>query len=707
MSIKSAYATSLFDINEILKIEDENQKIIALSEIKPESISDPIAANQYYVEYSKLLSNQGNIKAATQLLEEQLNAPRHKYSARYIARFYKTLSDIQYHNNEYDSARRNISFAIEHYKKAKNIEYLTHAITRQGSIELRTSNYVKGLNLVKAFEREYASQLTEKNLSSIYYFYGRAYDHINDVQTALEYKIKALEIEQKIGVSDKKQANTLYGIADSLQKIGRNQESYQRFKQTLEIDKKYGNKQDIGHSLTKLAYVAFKLEQYDLSIAHAKEAIDTFKLINHKRNQAWAKHNMSLSFAAKGNLKHALQLEKENKTFLAKTSGDYHIKTSVWNHLAELQFKLGKPKQAIEFAKEALNFGDSNTLKDRRLISLKLIHQGYEQLSDYKNAYEYQKQMVALQTDFHDNNFAQRLAFLQNTIEVKEKEQMLAKKEQENLKISSALAQHQTQQMVFILLFIVFVTFIFLIYLNIRQKRRLSEQETKHLNTLLEQRNKLFSQIAHDLSNPVTVASLHIEAMQHQIVECKPENLNKVSEKLTDLKQLVTDLAGLAKLETANFTLNTQQIDLKKFIDDIQDEIVTQPSKQKITMALQDLKVNTAYLDPIRIKQVIANLYCNSQKYTHANGEIDLQFAADESAFKITIQDSPPTVPNEYLNNIFNHLYRVPNMSNTEIPGHGIGLSIVRQIVTLHRGVIKATQSELGGLKIEVELPLK
>ena len=71
--------------------------------------------------------------------------------------------------------------------------------------------------------------------------------------------------------------------------------------------------------------------------------------------------------------------------------------------------------------------------------------------------------------------------------------------------------------------------FIFLIYLNIRQKKRLSEQETKHLNTLLEQRNQLFSQIAHDLSNPVTVASLHIEAMQHQIVECIPENLNKVS----------------------------------------------------------------------------------------------------------------------------------------------------------------------------------
>lgn len=690
-----------------MAITQEDQKLIAFESIKPQSITDSIAANHYYVEFAKLLSNQGKIKEAIALIEQQIAFPSHSYSERYVARFYKTLADIHYHNSEFDLAREKIKYAIEYYEDAENLELLTHAITRQGSIELRTSNYVTGLNLVKAFENKYKSKLTIKDLSSIYYFYGRAYDHINDVQLALEYKLKAFEIEQKLGVSDKKQANTLYGIADSLQKMDRYEESFERFKQTLEIDKKYGNKQDIGHSLTKLSHNAFKLEQFDLSIQYAQEAINTFAIVKHERNQAWAKHNMSLSYAAKGELAKALQLEQENKTFFNAIKGDYHIKTSVWNHLAELQIKLKNPQQAIVLAKQALDFGDHNTLTDRRIVSLDLIQQAYKALNDFENAYLYQSKLTEMQQDYHDNNFSQRLAYLQNTIEVKEKEQKLAEKEQENLIISNTLAQQETQQMVFVLLFIVFISFTLLFYIKIRQKRALSEQESKHLNTLLEQRNQLFSQIAHDLSNPVTVASLHIEAMQHNIIECKPENLNRISEKLADLNQLVTDLAGLAKLETANFTLNQQSIDLKKFVDDIQDEVFAQPIKQKLTVALEELKVAQAYIDPIRVKQVIANLYSNAQKYTNENGEINLKFTASEQTFKIIIQDSPPTVPEEYLSQIFDHLFRVPNMTNTETPGHGIGLSIVRQIIDLHKGSIKASQSKLGGLMIEVDVPIK
>ena len=699
-------AASITELKAIQKMPNNELKVTAFQQIDSSSITDQFAACEYYVSYSKALNNIGQIDEAKKILQNEISFPTYNYSHINIASLFKQLADIQHHNNEYDNSRESIENAIYNFKKSGNIERLTDAVIRQASIELRTSNYQKGLEIIRAYHKDNKDKLNQKNLASIYYFYGRAYDHLGDFQTALEYKLKEYQIHTKLKVPDNKMASTLYGIADSYNKIGEHQLSYKKFQEALVLDRKTDNKQDIAHSLTKLSYQAYKLKIYDVGIHHAQEGMDIFQSIGNRRNVAWSTHNMSLNYAGKGNLEKARSLEESNLIFLKNIEKDYHLKTSVWNHLGELYLAIDNPKKALKYAKQALEFGDEDTLKDRRQASLSIIHRAYQKMTDFKNAYLVQNKLLELQSKAYKENYAHRLAYLQNTIEAKEKEQKLAEKEQENLLISNELAQQQNQKMGFIILLVVFVSFSLIIYIKIRQNRVLEQQQRLHLNKLLEQRNQLFSQIAHDLSNPVTIASLHIEAMQHQIIECKPENLSKISEKLTDLNHLVKDLAGLAKLETANFTLNTQETELNSFVTEIQNELTTQETEQKLTIGTNGFNRKFANIDPFRVKQLIANLYSNAKKYTHQNGKINVYFAACEHHFKIIVQDSAPAVPKEHLERIFDHLFRVPNMSNTETPGHGIGLSIVKQIVDLHKGEINATESELGGLKIEVDLPL-
>ena len=76
----------------------------------------------------------------------------------------------------------------------------------------------------------------------------------------------------------------------------------------------------------------------------------------------------------------------------------------------------------------------------------------------------------------------------------------------------------------------------------------------------------------------------------------------------------MVDLAGLAKLETANFTLNATDVALDKFIEEINDEISAQHTEQQTSVRHHTLLSKSVKLDPIRIKQVIANLYSNSRK---------------------------------------------------------------------------------------------
>ena len=228
-TITQVNAKNIAELKVIQELPSNELKLRAFELIDPASLTDQIAACEYYVSFSDVLSNMGQIDEAKKILQDELDFPTHEYSHINRARLLKKLADIQYHNDEYDIARKTIKVAINHFRKSDSIELLTGAITRQASIELRTSNYQKGLDIVRAYHKNNKEKLNKENLASIYYFYGRAYDHLGDFQTSLEYKLKGYQIITNLEVSDNKMANTLYGIADSYNKIGEHQLSYKKF----------------------------------------------------------------------------------------------------------------------------------------------------------------------------------------------------------------------------------------------------------------------------------------------------------------------------------------------------------------------------------------------------------------------------------------------------------------------------------------------
>ena len=109
--------------------------------------------------------------------------------------------------------------------------------------------------------------------------------------------------------------------------------------------------------------------------------------------------------------------------------------------------------------------------------------------------------------------------------------------------------------------------------------------------------------------------------------------------------------------------------------------------------------------DENRIIQLFDNLFQNTCRYTDDGGELVVSIVQKEKKIIIEWYDSKPGVTDDNLEHLFDRLYRVDSSRNRKQGGSGLGLAICRNIVEAHEGTIRADHSELGGLKLIIELP--
>ena len=111
--------------------------------------------------------------------------------------------------------------------------------------------------------------------------------------------------------------------------------------------------------------------------------------------------------------------------------------------------------------------------------------------------------------------------------------------------------------------------------------------------------------------------------------------------------------------------------------------------------------------DAVRISQLLANLLENSLRYTEAPGLLRLTARSLGAAIEIRLEDSPPGVPDEDLERLFDPLYRADPSRSRAFGGSGLGLAIARAIAQAHGGRLRAEPSPLGGLAMVLTLPLQ
>ena len=227
---------------------------------------------------------------------------------------------------------------------------------------------------------------------------------------------------------------------------------------------------------------------------------------------------------------------------------------------------------------------------------------------------------------------------------------------------------------------------------------------SRELYKMENMRKNLTSDISHELRTPLTSIQTHLEAMIDGIWEPSKERLNSVNEEVIRLSHLVNQLKNLAKFDSYEDKLNLKNENFTQLIQNIiyNNESYALDKNIRIKYELEDVNAN---IDKEKISQVIINLISNAIRYTNLNGEILIKLYKKSDFIKIIVKDNGIGIPEESLDYIFERFYRVDKSRCRNTGGTGVGLTICKSIVDLHKGKIEVKSKLNEGSEFIITLP--
>lgn len=217
-------------------------------------------------------------------------------------------------------------------------------------------------------------------------------------------------------------------------------------------------------------------------------------------------------------------------------------------------------------------------------------------------------------------------------------------------------------------------------------------------------RKQLTADVAHELRTPLTSVGTHIEAMIEGVWEPTTERLESCHDEILRIGKIIFDLESLARVESDNLKLEKKQINLLEIVKKAVGSFAVDINKKNLNVSVTG-SCSDISADGARISQVVINLLSNAVKYTPDGGTIRINLSEKDMLAKINIKDTGIGIPADELSFIFERFYRADESRNRMTGGSGIGLTIVKSIVTAHGGSVDVESRLNEGSCFTVSLP--
>lgn len=247
----------------------------------------------------------------------------------------------------------------------------------------------------------------------------------------------------------------------------------------------------------------------------------------------------------------------------------------------------------------------------------------------------------------------------------------------------------------FALILLIGNTALVFVYRTIRKQKRINEVKTDFINNM-----------THEMKTPITIASAGLEALEHHVTPTERTSfyLDTSKKQLQLLNDFVERIMDAAVQDISDFTLKKEKIDLHALFGEL---VLGHSVLQGKTVSFRLSGEGPVFIpgDRLHLETAFHNIIDNAIKYSNGSVNISIDIVENSRDCTIKIRDNGMGIPPQFIKNIFEKFFRVPQGDAQSIKGFGLGLYYVNSIIKKHSGHISVQSKWGSGTEFIITLP--
>ncbi|MCX2678614.1 response regulator [Galbibacter sp. EGI 63066] len=446
----------------------------------------------------------------------------------------------------------------------------------------------------------------------------------------------------------------------------------------------------------EIAEIYFIRKQYEKAESLLRPALQFFREQGIPKNRAAALNVLGKVYLLSDRYGEAAAVLQEEYELGVKDKDTFHM-ASALIHKGMLSTRKGNYTEAENKLKEGVSLASRLENSYLEEVAYKGLTQLYRSTEHYKNALLSEEKWYGLQIEKEKEINQSKLSELETRYQAEKKEQEITLLTARNKLVEQ---QKKTQKIIFAAtsgILLLGAVSIFMLYKN-------REKTTKKLKELDRAKTRFFSNISHEFRTPLTLISGPVE---HQLskkgLSADDElDFHLIQRNANRMMELIDQLLELSRLDAGGGRLVVGYYNLELFIRQLLEPFHYLADKQEIRFQYSITGIKMAWFDREILHKILSNLFSNAVKYTDRDGYVKVEVVQKGSNAVFWIKNTGSQLDEADIEHIFTRFYQ----SDTNSGGVGIGLSLIKELVSVNHGDIAVTKNENGEVCFRVSLPV-